>query len=71
MQSGKPVKRLAVIAHSHEEVVKDAVSRLERLAGSMDIELTDAENGPDLAVTLGGTARCCGRSTASSTRGCP
>src|SRR6266487_1693778 len=54
MQSGKPVKRLAVIAHSHEEVVKDAVSRLERLAGSMDIELTDAENGPDLAVTLGG-----------------
>jgi NAD+ kinase len=54
MQSGKPVKRLAVIVHRHEEAVKDAVSRLERLAGSMDIELTDADDGPDLAVTLGG-----------------
>jgi NAD+ kinase len=54
MQSGKPVKRLAVITHSHEEAVKDAISRLERLAGSMGIELTDADDGPDLAVTLGG-----------------
>ena len=54
MRSGKPVKRLAVITHSHEEAVKDAVSRLERLAGSMGIELTGEEDGPDLAVTLGG-----------------
>jgi NAD+ kinase len=54
MPLAKPVKRLAVITHSHAAVVDDAVSRLERLAGSMGIELTGEDDGPDLAVTLGG-----------------
>jgi NAD kinase len=34
--------------------VKDAVSRLERLAGSMGIEVASEDDGLDLAVTLGG-----------------
>ena len=54
MQSGKPVKRVAVITHNHAEVVKDAVSRLERLAGSMGSEVASEDDGLDLAVTLGG-----------------
>ena len=54
MPSNKPVKRLAVITHSRAEAVDDAVSRLERLAGSMGVELTGEDDGPDLAVTLGG-----------------
>jgi NAD+ kinase len=54
MQSGKPIKRVAVITHNHAEVVNDAVSRLERLAGSMDIEVASEDDGLDLAVTLGG-----------------
>ena len=54
MPSAKPVKRLAVVTHSHAAVVDDAVSRLARLAGSMGIELISEDDAPDLAVTLGG-----------------
>src|SRR5947207_15166333 len=54
MRSGKPVERVAVVTHSEEAAVADAVSRLERLAGSMGVELTGEDDGPDLAVTLGG-----------------
>jgi NAD+ kinase len=54
MQSGNPVKRVAVMTHNHVEVVKDAVSRLERVAGSMGIEVAGEDDGVDLAVTLGG-----------------
>jgi NAD kinase len=54
MPSGKPVKRVAVVMHNHAEVVKDAVSRLERLAESLGIEVGGEDDGLDLAVTLGG-----------------
>src|SRR5205807_9660837 len=54
MPSNKPVKRLAVSTHGRAEAVDAAVSRLERLAGSMGVELTGKNDGPDLAVTLGG-----------------
>ena len=54
MRSGKPVERVAVVTHSEEAAVTDAVSRLERLAESKGVELTGEDGGPDLAVTLGG-----------------
>jgi NAD+ kinase len=46
------LKRVAVVTHNHEPAVVEAVARLERLATSRAIELTDDD--PDLAVTLGG-----------------
>src|SRR5947207_15862185 len=54
MRSGKPVERVAVVTHSEEAAVADAVSRLERLAESKGVEVTGEDGGPDLAVTLGG-----------------
>ena len=54
MLSSKPVKRVAVVAHSHEATVAEAVSKVERIVESMGIELTSENDGPDLAVTLGG-----------------
>src|SRR5207248_6374232 len=54
MLSSKPVKRVAVVAHSHEATVAEAVSKVERIVESMGIELTGEDDGPDLAVTLGG-----------------
>src|SRR5947207_768012 len=54
MRSRKPVGRVAVVTHSEEAAVADAVSRLERLAESQGVELTGEDGGPDLAVTLGG-----------------
>src|SRR6185436_14337236 len=50
----KAIKRDGVITHNHAEVVNDAVSRLERLAGTMGIEVASEDDGLDLAVTLGG-----------------
>src|SRR5207247_10625302 len=50
----KAAEALACSTDSVEEAVQDAIARLERPAGSMGIELTDADDGPDLAVTLGG-----------------
>jgi NAD+ kinase len=52
VRSGSPLKRVAVVTHNHEPAVVEAVARLERLATSRAIELTDDD--PDLAVTLGG-----------------
>jgi len=54
MPSAKPIKRVAVVTHSHEAAVADAISRLERLAQAKGVELTGENDGPDLAVTLGG-----------------
>jgi NAD+ kinase len=54
MQSGKPIKRIAVITHNHTEVVEHAVTHLQRLADSMGIEIGGDDEGLDLAVTLGG-----------------
>jgi NAD+ kinase len=54
MPSAKAVKRVAVVTHSHESAVAEAVSRLEHLAGTRGIELTGGDDLPDLAVTLGG-----------------
>jgi NAD+ kinase len=54
MPSGKPVKSVAVVTHDHEPAVVEAVSRLERLAESRGVELTEGDGHPDLAVTLGG-----------------
>jgi NAD+ kinase len=54
VQSGKSVKRIAVVTHSHEPSVEEAVSRLERVAGTHGIELAREGDTPDLAVTLGG-----------------
>jgi NAD+ kinase len=54
MPSAKAIERIAVVTHSHEPAVADAVSRLERLAASKGVELTGENGAPDLAVTLGG-----------------
>jgi NAD+ kinase len=54
MPPAKPIKRVAVVTHSHEAAVADAISRLERLAEAKGVELTGENDGPDLAVTLGG-----------------
>jgi NAD+ kinase len=52
--SGSPIRRVAVVTHDHEPAVVDAVSRLEQVASAHGIELTDGDETPDLAVTLGG-----------------
>src|SRR5207249_12267985 len=54
MLSSKPVKRVAVVAHSHGATVAEAVSKVERIVESMGVALTGEDDGPDLAVTLGG-----------------
>jgi NAD+ kinase len=54
MPSGKPVRRAAVITHSHIEVLDQAVARVQRLAEAMGVELTGTDDRPDLAVSLGG-----------------
>src|SRR5437763_1419986 len=54
MRSGKPVERVAVVTHSEEAAVADAVSRLERLAESKGVELTG--DGVICATPSGSTA---------------
>jgi NAD+ kinase len=54
VQSGRPIERVAVVTHGHEPNVVDAVARLEQVARSHGIELTEGDDSPDLAVTLGG-----------------
>ena len=54
MRWAKPIKRVAIVTQSRNQAVAGAVSRLERLAASKGIQLTGEDDGPDLAVTLGG-----------------
>ena len=54
MPSGKPVKRVAIVTHGNGPAVSEAVSRVERLVESTDVELVGEDQQPDLAVTLGG-----------------
>ena len=54
MRSGKPVKRVAIVTHGNGPAVTEAVSRVERLVESTDVELVGEDQQPDLAVTLGG-----------------
>ena len=54
MPSGKPVKRVAIVTHGNGHAVTEAISRVERLVESKDIELVGEDQQPDLAVTLGG-----------------
>lgn len=54
MRWPKPIKRIVVVTHSRDGAVAEAVSRLERLTESKGVELAGEDDGPDLAVTLGG-----------------
>ena len=54
MPSPKAVERVAIVTHSHEPRVADAVARVERLAEAKGVEVTGGDGRPDLAVTLGG-----------------
>ncbi len=50
--SAEPIRRAAIVLHGQPDRIGDAVARVERVARSAGVELTEAE--PDLAIVLGG-----------------
>jgi NAD+ kinase len=53
-QSAEPVRRATVITHGRPGTIGDALERLHAVAGTAGVELVDPNEGPDLAVVLGG-----------------
>jgi NAD+ kinase len=54
MPSGKPVKRIAIVAHREDPAIAEAMARVTAVAEFAGIELAGEDGVPDLAVTLGG-----------------
>jgi NAD+ kinase len=54
MPSGKRIERVAVVTHDYAQTVAEAVSRVERVAETKGVEITDDAGHPELAITLGG-----------------
>jgi NAD+ kinase len=54
-RSAEPVRRVAVVTHGRDDVVADAVTRLEGAAATAGVELVaPGDDAADLAVVLGG-----------------
>ena len=54
LPSAEPVRRVTAVMHGKPETIGNALERLRAVAGSMGVEVVGADEGPDLAVVLGG-----------------
>src|SRR5689334_175130 len=52
--SAEPVRRIAAVTHGKPATIGDALERLRAVAQSVGVEVVRADDGPDLAVVLGG-----------------